>query len=315
MFLQQSMTYLLGRTCSLTQLWVMGSAWCMGVWEDKRWGDVKIGLKSDLVSWNLTVSGKKLAATLYCEAMESNNEDVNCFCSFTLVLSLFLSYELEVPAGKWGSVVLLELFVIALMTFILPFSFKCWRLASKSAWCVWQPKEEDKGKIRLCLACMRSFPTDVVTDWSLWGNFLIERITQNIFFVCLAVVFLMDCVCIWEARISLPVAPFIGDMEWSCDVLLHWCCLFVLRMSGLLKSRLLFGGNFLMRRNYLTEYFLHYSTKIALLQKLDKISEGLEVKILPFALLTVLLSAACAVLLPFCCQTNKCCTLVPRSRE
>lgn len=66
-----------------------------------------------------------------------------------------------------------------------------------------------------------------------------------------------------------------------------------------------------MRRNYLVEYFLHYSTEIALLQKLDKISEELEAKILSFALLSVLLSAAYAVLLPFCCQTNKCCTLVP----
>lgn len=218
MFLQQSMTYLLGRTCSLTQLWVMGSAWCMGVWEDKRWGDVKIGLKSDLVSWNLTVSGKKLAATLYCEAMESNKEDVNCFCSVTLVLSLFLSYELEVPAGKWGSVVLLELFVIALMTFILPFSFKCWRLASKSAWCVWQPKEEDKGKIRLCLACMRSFPTDVVTDWSLWGNFLIERITQNIYF-CLFSCSISDGLCVYLRGTYQPACR---SVHWWHGVEL-WC--------------------------------------------------------------------------------------------
>lgn len=42
-------------------------------------------------------------------------------------------------------------------------------------------------------------------------------------------------------------------------------------VSGLLRSRCLFPGSFLMRSNYLGEYFFHYPTKIAFLQKLDKI--------------------------------------------
>lgn len=68
-------------------------------------------------------------------------------------------------------------------------------------------------------------------------------------------------------------------------------------LSGLLRSRCLFPGDFLMRSNYLGEYI--FPTKIAFLQKLDK--NLTKVKVKKFLLLVFILST---VTLELCyCQS------------